>query len=660
MKKRILGLLLALCLVVGLLPMAALADGPKPEIRFNYVVPGTSTYKIMQPGGATLYWQTGNFTASEPNTFWMKLVDEATALAEGWNVKLEYPADGIPTMTLKDAKIVEERTICFVGEGATTGTKAFDGDVKLVLEGENYISCDNPYTSDLFFNITGTATIAGPGKLKIEHGLNSSKSGIIQSATSLVFDNANIDIVHPSVYYASSHGINAENGDILIKGGNINITGINEKHAENTWSSYRPFTHALRADADANGVGGNVTIQDGAKVRVIGSCANNADSNGRTAAEMVYISGKLTIKNSDVEFASQPGTYLDVFGAMIPQMEISMPGGYQVITSKTMGTYNADTDVLTAPDSVNTFDDIANADLTGANYFKVTHEHSASGDNDCTTDDKCTVCGVVVNAAKASHTPAADDGDCTTAVLCANPGCTQIATPAKAAHTPEADDGDCTTAIKCADCGTVTTPAETAHTGGTATCTKKAECTKCGKEYGELAKHTYTRPDCGVDSICSVCNQVAVPAGQHTGGTATCQAKAKCQDCGQEYGELGVCAGGTATCAKKAVCATCGKEYGELSTEHKPAADDGNCTTAIKCSVCGKETTAANAAHAYTDNNDASCNNAGCTFTRTIETPKPGTNGSAQTGDVSVFVAAGLALASAVSFGGVTVLRKKK
>ncbi len=71
-------------------------------------------------------------------------------------------------------------------------------------------------------------------------------------------------------------------------------------------------------------------------------------------------------------------------------------------------------------------------------------------------------------------------------------------------------------------------------------------------------------------------------------------------------------------------------------------------------------TNKSNAISAIGDNNDASCNNAGCTFTRTIETPKPGTNGSAQTGDVSVFVAAGLALASAVSFGGVTVLRKKK
>ena len=35
-----------------------------------------------------------------------------------------------------------------------------------------------------------------------------------------------------------------------------------------------------------------------------------------------------------------------------------------------------------------------------------------------------------------------------------------------------------------------------AHTGGTATCEKKAACTVCGKEYGELADHTYVDGKC--------------------------------------------------------------------------------------------------------------------------------------------------------------------
>ena len=60
------------------------------------------------------------------------------------------------------------------------------------------------------------------------------------------------------------------------------------------------------------------------------------------------------------------------------------------------------------------------------------------------------------------------------------------------AHTPSADDGDCTTAITCSVCGEITTAANASHTGGMATSERKAECTVCGKEYGELATHDYS------------------------------------------------------------------------------------------------------------------------------------------------------------------------
>ena len=57
--------------------------------------------------------------------------------------------------------------------------------------------------------------------------------------------------------------------------------------------------------------------------------------------------------------------------------------------------------------------------------------------------------------------------------------------------TPGADDGDCTTDITCAICGAVTDEGAESHTGGTATCTAKARCENCGKEYGDLLDHTY-------------------------------------------------------------------------------------------------------------------------------------------------------------------------
>ena len=58
-----------------------------------------------------------------------------------------------------------------------------------------------------------------------------------------------------------------------------------------------------------------------------------------------------------------------------------------------------------------------------------------------------------------------------------------------AEHTPNADDGDCTTEILCSVCGAVTTEANESHTGGSATCEKLAACSICGKEYGSFAEH---------------------------------------------------------------------------------------------------------------------------------------------------------------------------
>ena len=111
-----------------------------------------------------------------------------------------------------------------------------------------------------------------------------------------------------------------------------------------------------------------------------------------------------------------------------------------------------------------------------------------------------------------------------------------------ARHTPNADDGDCTTAITCSVCGTVTTEAKASHTGGTATCQELAECTTCGKEYGELANHTPNADDgdCTTAITCSVCGTITTEAkASHIGGTATCQELAECTTCGKEYGSLG-------------------------------------------------------------------------------------------------------------------------
>jgi hypothetical protein len=194
----------------------------------------------------------------------------------------------------------------------------------------------------------------------------------------------------------------------------------------------------------------------------------------------------------------------------------------------------------------------------------------------------------------------------------------------------------------CADCKAVlktgTETSATGHKGGTATCTKKAVCTLCGNEYGELAVHTGGTANCVSGAICENCgteyteknaenhtgktevvNKKAATCTEkgytgdivcadcktvlekgtetsaigHKGGTATCTRKAVCTVCGEEYGELAAHTGGTATCNEPAVCENCNKPYGTTTahnykseiTKEATAKEEGEIT--YTCSVCG-------------------------------------------------------------------------
>lgn len=92
----------------------------------------------------------------------------------------------------------------------------------------------------------------------------------------------------------------------------------------------------------------------------------------------------------------------------------------------------------------------------------------------------------------------------------------------------------------------------TNHTGGTATCTKKAVCEFCGEEYGEYASHNY---------------------GDKYESDGTYHWK-KCQNKGCDATtKKEAHKGGEATTTKRAVCEVCGAEYGDLKKEDPKPAD---------------------------------------------------------------------------------------
>jgi len=76
----------------------------------------------------------------------------------------------------------------------------------------------------------------------------------------------------------------------------------------------------------------------------------------------------------------------------------------------------------------------------------------------------------------------------------------EVAIP-KLAHTPAEDDGDCTTAVACTECEMNAVEAKETHTGGTATCVRGKLCDTCGKEYGEKDPEAHTF----ADGACTAC-----------------------------------------------------------------------------------------------------------------------------------------------------------
>ena len=101
--------------------------------------------------------------------------------------------------------------------------------------------------------------------------------------------------------------------------------------------------------------------------------------------------------------------------------------------------------------------DVCEANLCNDHVEEIIKGKDATCTESGLTDGKkCSICGSVLLAQEiipaSGHKPAEDDGDCTTAVKCANADCDYIFVEALS-HNPEADDGDVTTAVRCANAG---------------------------------------------------------------------------------------------------------------------------------------------------------------------------------------------------------------
>ncbi len=154
-------------------------------------------------------------------------------------------------------------------------------------------------------------------------------------------------------------------------------------------------------------------------------------------------------------------------------------------------------------------------------------KHSGTDDGDCTTPVICE-CGEVVTAAKAEHIydEWKSNGNGTHTRKCITAGCTKVETENCAGG-----EAICKKRAVCTECnaeyGTLN-PAN--HNGNEVweqtaeTHQKKYDC--CGADITNVEAHIWK------DGVCKVCNYQC----GHTGGNATCVKKALCTICGEEYG----------------------------------------------------------------------------------------------------------------------------
>lgn len=193
----------------------------------------------------------------------------------------------------------------------------------------------------------------------------------------------------------------------------------------------------------------------------------------------------------------------------------------------------------------------------------------------------------------------------------------------------------------CDDCGEITEGSDaelplSGHTGGTATCVKKAVCDVCHQEYGDFAAHNYienasedylkTAATCGSKAVyyksCSVCglkSEETFETGEydytnHVGETyLKNQKEATCYEEGYTGDTYCLCCG---TLLSKGTVIVATGHTGVVTKEAKaPTCTEAGWTEEIRCSICDEilQPSEPIAALGHSFTNYISDNNATCT-----------------------------------------------
>ena len=222
------------------------------------------------------------------------------------------------------------------------------------------------------------------------------------------------------------------------------------------------------------------------------------------------------------------------------------------------------------------------------------HEFNSA---DCINAKTCKFCGVT-EGEPLGHSPAEDDGDCTTPIkckiceevvikaiehdfsgnyiydntqhwnVCQNDGCLEISE--KVNHTPEEDDGDCTTFIRCTICDEILNNVLEHDFSGNFVHDESGHWKVCQNDNcnvtSEKINHTPKEDDgdCTTDILCTSCDEILIKGLEHDFSGNFVH---------DESGHWKVCQNDNCNVTSEKI-------------NHTPKEDDGDCTTDILCTEC--------------------------------------------------------------------------
>ena len=231
MNKTLIGLLVAICLVIGLIPAMAMAEGENLATQYSFKL-GYGTYYLTKYD-TPVYFVNGavtDLTDTAGNSFTYYMPTTTGASESNWNAKMIWHSgDEGPTLYLDGFAydLFNEATELWrvKAEGSTAGvddaaiTPGADYPCTIVLQGDDSVIKTRfgvVFSNDL------TVKSEGDTKLTIYNasaGLRGAAAG-----AELTLD-ANVDVFVQSYYTTGFNPISVNGADVVVNGGNINLSG---------------------------------------------------------------------------------------------------------------------------------------------------------------------------------------------------------------------------------------------------------------------------------------------------------------------------------------------------------------------------------------------------------------------------------------------------